>query len=320
MKRFSNILAVVNTGRNDTSALQRAVSIARNNRAALTVASVLEELPGDLRMSILAVSAAEIRDIAITEELDRLTEFLTTVEEKGVPIETEVLIGRAFVEIIHQVLRGNHDLVIKNAEPSDALLDVFFGSTDMHLMRKCPCPVWVIKTGHKHYRRILACVDFDPGNSQNDALNRQIIEIATSLASSESGELHVLHVLEPFGEKFLRAAYIANKGMNFEELVEVEKKTRNDLLEALLNEQSATVRGDHEELPNSRLHLIKGRARDIVPVKARELNADLIVLGTLSRTGLPGYFIGNTSENILSQVRCSVLTIKPVGFVSPIVL
>jgi len=47
---------------------------------------------------------------------------------------------------------------------------------------------------------------------------------------------------------------------------------------------------------------------------------DLIVMGTLSRTGIPGYFIGNTSESILSQVNCSVLTMKPPGFVSPVTL
>jgi len=304
MKRFSNVLLVVNTNQIGFSALKQAVSIAKKNGASLTVASVLEELPSNLRMSVLAVNAAEIRDIAKAEELDRLSEYLTVVEEQRVPLEKKVLIGRGFVEIIRQVLNGKHDLLIKDAEISDRLLDEFFGSTEMHLMRKCPCPVWVTWPGRKRYRRILACVDFDPGSSQNDALNRQIIEMASSLTVSESGELHVIHAIEPFGEKYLRIAYIANRGMNFDELIEAEKKTRKDWLEALLDEESKTIRVDHEEFPNSRLHLIEGRARDVVPEKARELNADLIVLGTLSRTGIPGYFIGNTSENILNQVRC----------------
>ncbi|MDJ0891306.1 MAG: universal stress protein, partial [Gammaproteobacteria bacterium] len=41
---------------------------------------------------------------------------------------------------------------------------------------------------------------------------------------------------------------------------------------------------------------------------------------TVGRTGIPGFFIGNTAENLLSQVECSVLTVKPSGFVTPVEL
>jgi len=320
MKRFSNILAVVNTSRNDNSALQRAVSVMNNNLASLTVVSVLEDLPADMWMTVLAVSPAEIHDIAAAEEFERLEEFVTVAGDNEILIEKEVLLGRPFLEIIHQVLKRNHDLVIKTVEPSEGLLDVFFGSTDMHLMRKCPCPVWVIKPGHKHYRRILACVDFDPGSSQNDALNRRIIEIATSLAVADVSELHIIHALEPFNEGVLRSASIAQKKVEFETIIEAEKKTRQTWLETLLDEQSAAIGTNAVDFPKIQLHLIKGLARNVVPMKARELDVDLIVMGTLSRTGIPGYFIGNTSESILSQVKCSVLTMKPPGFVSPITL
>jgi universal stress protein E len=320
MKRFSNILAVVNTSRNDNLALQRAVSVMNNNLASLTVVSVLEDLPADMWMTVLAVSPAEIRDIAAAEELERLEEFVTVAGDNEALIEKEVLVGRPFLEIIHQVLKRNHDLVIKTVEPSEGLLDVFFGSTDMHLMRKCPCPVWVIKPGHKHYRRILACVDFDPGSSQNDALNRWIIEIATSLAVADVSELHIIHALEPFNEGVLQSASIAQKKVEFETIIEAEKETRQTWLETLLDEQSAAMGAEAADFPKIQLHLIKGLARNVVPMKARELDVDLIVMGTLSRTGIPGYFIGNTSESILSQVKCSVLTMKPPGFVSPITL
>ena len=291
-----------------------------NNLASLTVVSVLEDLPADMWMTVLAVSPAEIHDIAAAEEFERLEEFVTVAGDNEILIEKEVLLGRPFLEIIHQVLKRNHDLVIKTVEPSEGLLDVFFGSTDMHLMRKCPCPVWVIKPGHKHYRRILACVDFDPGSSQNDALNRRIIEIATSLAVADVSELHIIHALEPFNEGVLRSASIAQKKVEFETIIEAEKKTRQTWLETLLDEQSAAIGTNAVDFPKIQLHLIKGLARNVVPMKARELDVDLIVMGTLSRTGIPGYFIGNTSESILSQVKCSVLTMKPPGFVSPITL
>ena len=41
-------------------------------------------------------------------------------------------------------------------------------------------------------------------------------------------------------------------------------------------------------------------------------------MGTLGRSGIPGYLISDTAESILTQLDCSVLTVNPPGFVSPI--
>ena len=50
-----------------------------------------------------------------------------------------------------------------------------------------------------------------------------------------------------------------------------------------------------------------------------ETGADLVVMGTVARTGVPGFFIGNTAERIVSRLRCSALTVKPGEFHTPIV-
>ena len=69
-------------------------------------------------------------------------------------------------EDIWRLNRGGHDLVIKNAEPG-GLSGSSFGANDMHLMRKCPCPVWIIKPTERHkYHRILAAVDQAPEGAQ----------------------------------------------------------------------------------------------------------------------------------------------------------
>jgi len=39
----------------------------------------------------------------------------------------------------------------------------------------------------------------------------------------------------------------------------------------------------------------------------------------VARTGIPGLVIGNTAERILNGLVCSVLTVKPDGFVTPVV-
>ena len=65
---------------------------------------------------------------------------------------------------------------------------------------------------------------------------------------------------------------------------------------------------------------MKGDPRRDIPAFAKEIKADLVVMGTVARTGLSGFFMGNTAETILNQLDCSVLAIKPPGFVTPVTL
>jgi nucleotide-binding universal stress UspA family protein len=66
------------------------------------------------------------------------------------------------------------------------------------------------------------------------------------------------------------------------------------------------------------VHLPMGSGQREIPALVKELKIDLVVMGTVSRTGIPGFIIGNTAETILDQLQCSVLVIKPSGFVSPV--
>ena len=58
----------------------------------------------------------------------------------------------------------------------------------------------------------------------------------------------------------------------------------------------------------------------MIPELAREIKADLIVMGTVARTGISGFFMGNTAETILNRLDCSVLAVKPQGFETPVAL
>jgi nucleotide-binding universal stress UspA family protein len=45
---------------------------------------------------------------------------------------------------------------------------------------------------------------------------------------------------------------------------------------------------------------------------------DVLVMGTVARTGIPGFIIGNTAESVVQQLSCSLLALKPNGFISPV--
>ena len=205
MKRFKNILCAVEPREECQPVLERAVALAENNQASLTVIDVTERVTAGIGMPEGGPISADLQDAIVSEHAQWL-ETLVEPYRKRLKIQTKVLVGIHFLEIIREVLRHKHDLLVKIPENQD-WLNRFFGSDDMHLLRKCPCPVWLIKpTVKKPYRRILAAVDVDDADSPSGLesrhiLNQQILEMASSLALSDFAELHIAFAWHPITER-----------------------------------------------------------------------------------------------------------------------
>ena len=208
--------------------------------------------------------------------------------------------------------RGRHDLVIKPAEGRGGVSSMLFGSTDLHLLRKCPCPVWIVKLSkRKKYTRVLVAVDPDPGEKANAELNAFILDLATSLAQRDKSELHIVHAWAMPHESTLRSGRIVLPKAEVDRLVRATRKAHKKWLDELLG---------HYDLQHlsAKVHLLKGDAGDVIPALAQKKRVELIVMGTVARTGIPGFFIGNTAEKILVAADCSVLTVKPKSFSTPV--
>jgi len=321
MKRFTKILLIADMDQKDSVSLQRAVALARNNRASLTIVDFVEPIQVHSLKGRLADAARELFELTVGDKNARLGELRDSIAESGLDVVARVLTGKPFIETIRLVLEARHDLVIKTIETPPSLKKVFFGSTDMHLMRKCPCPVWLVKPTDEHrYKRILAAVDYSPEADEKDALNRQIIELSTSLALAESSELHVVHAWRLFAENYVKSARATIPEAEFNAAIENETNERTEWLKRVVYEYAAETGEKAIDCINPHLHVINGAADRVVASLAAELSANLIVMGTIARVGVPGFFIGNTAESILNQVECSVLTVKPPGYISPIAL
>ena len=311
MKRFKNIL-FINYGETEREvALQKAVNLAKINQALLTVVEVLEELPNETQSSIEPGDIKNFEKIAVQESNERLGNLIAPIKQQGVQVTRKVLQGTPFLEIIREVLRNKHDLVIVSPRKKAKLKGILFGSRSMHLMRKCPCPVWAIKPAkRKKYARILAAVDSSPFNDERNALDIKIMELATSLAELEGSELHVVHCWTYPHENILRNRLDLhpNKIPSF---VREERKAHKMRLYQLME------RFNLKALPH-KVHLLKGDPASLIVNLARKKRIELVVMGTVCRTGLAGFFIGNTAEKVLQEVDCSVLAVKPDGFVTPV--
>lgn len=151
----------------------------------------------------------DIQEYIFKEEQHSLEQFVAAIRHTGIQVNGKTIYGMPFIEIIQEVLRSQHDLVMITVEGGDGLKEMLFGNTTMHLMRKCPCPVWVIKPGQpKQFSRILAAVDLVPDDKERTALNTKIMEIATSLARVGQSELLIIHAWTMYGESTLRSGGI----------------------------------------------------------------------------------------------------------------
>ena len=298
MRRFKNILAVYGDDIGSDDVFCQAVALARANGARLTLIDVISE--------------RYATSITVFERRKRLERLVPAVEKEGITdVEVVALAGAPFLRIIQQVLKGEHDLVIASADGGNSLRTVYFGSTATHLMRKCPCPVWIVKPGQStHYTRILACVDPNPEQEDGMEMDKVIVQLGMSLADSNDAAFHVVHAWEVEGKDRDTIASEVRDSTRTAILRSHETRHRHridTLLEAVLPPDV-----------EPKIHLMRGAPqRSIVELVDNE-GIDLIVMGTVCRTGIPGFIIGNAAETILSVVRCGVLTVKPNGFVSPV--
>jgi len=316
-KPFPDILVVCDGDPDDAEGVRRAAEIAARHGARLTALTVAD-CAGDIDhlAGFSGRGRAEIEDGLRADMLERLRATVKTARPQVTP-DLAVAIGRPFRAIIADVLANGRDLVVKMAEPFDARHRYLFTSTDQHLLRKCPCPVWLaMPQATQPPASILAAIDLGDGDADaagQDPLNRTILSTAMWAAAATGATIHVTHVWEAPAEDLVRRwTDDAEEARRYTAAIE---DRRRQALGALI----AAMTAEHPEMAGAlRPHLARGRPREVIPAHIDAMGADLLVIGTLGRTGVPGLIIGNTAEDVLNAVDCSVLTVKPPGYVSPL--
>lgn len=258
----------------------------------------------------------ELRALLKQQRNDQLTGMIEREHgELAEHCNVKILEGVPFIETIKEALRGNNGVIIKMAQSDISPKERLFGSMDMHLMRKSPLPVLILKPKQTELpRKMLVPIDVthDPDNQK---FNRTIVDLAGFAAERFSSEVHLLAVWRLEGEETMRnSQFLKVKEADIEAMIErIESNTRSSL-----ETFAAYLKGTFSLVSEPQIHLAKGHANIAIPRFAQENDIELIVMGTIGRTGIPGLFIGNTAEAVLSNVDCSVLTTKPVGFITPV--
>lgn len=301
MDPFRSILVDVDALAAVHPAIERAVDVARICGARLKVVDVVA-VPGDARRYL----PHGIEEALIRQRRERLATIAATAA--GVSVEYDILRGRASIELIREVLRSRHDVLIRS-HARDLAAPKAFGAIDMQLFRQCPCPVWAVgPAATTAPRRVLAAVHATPEDPEEQALNRKILDMALRLAGFGSGAVTVFQAWSAFGEDLLRSH---SKPAEVAEYVKAASDTAQSALDDL-------VKSFGNDLRLARVELRKGDPEDLIPRFVVSEGIDLVVMGTVARTGIAGFIIGNTAERLLQRMVCSVFAIKPDGFRTPV--
>lgn len=310
MRRFTNVLVLATNRSPLPQKLAAAAELARRNRARLTLMDVVPSMSKRRRFTSLGTTELDLELMLADNrrvELEALAEGLRCDD-----IEVVVGHGVQHVEVIQQVHRAGHDLVV--AAPDGPSHSRFSGAaTTMHLLRKCPVPVWVhvaAPPGRAGVAVALGPLDPDEADAE---LNLTLLQLAGSMATRRRETLHVIHAWQMDGESMLRSPMMGATTEEVDALAEEAKAIARAQLEHALAELA-----DTDISAPIQVHLKKGRPGLVIPHVVEEINADTLVMGTLARAGIRGTIMGNSAEQILSYLDVNVMAVKPSGFVSPV--
>ncbi len=308
---FRKILVPTDFSPAADAALDQAVALARSNDAEVTVAHVVKDVYTTMQLMAYAPAwgpmseqLAEERQALRLRAHEELRRVIAPYEAAGARIRQEVLVGAPFVEIIHAVQLEGYDLVVTGTRGHAAVKRALVGSTATRLARKCPCPVWIARpreTGE--LRSVLVPLDFSD-------TSRKTLETAASLASSTGATLHLLHVYD--------TADMYGVPVLPEEAKAEFARYRRQVRRAALGQLKRMSDALSPQPGKTTLSLAPGIPWKAIRTTARRIGADVIVMGSVGRGGIPGLLIGNTAEKVLHAADASVLIVKPDGFASPV--
>ncbi|KGD61282.1 universal stress protein [Alcanivorax jadensis T9] len=138
------------------------------------------------------------------------------------------------------------------------------------------------------YRRILVAIDCSDESAQ-------VLSRAAGVLSGNDGELHLIHVIEP-----LALAYGADVPMDV-----------TDLQSGLMTQarETADTYAGRYQIPADNVHVELGSIEKTILDQADKLDADLIVVGSHTRSGL-ALLLGSTARGLVPGAHCDVLAVK----------
>jgi universal stress protein E len=302
MNRYDRILIIVDP----TAATQPAVS--KGAILAQRLSARLELLVCDTRAARESRLAAESIHGAKPYNAKALIELIAQpLRDRGLDVTTEV----AWIEsldtgLVEHACRASANLVLKDTHHHSLAQRTFLTNTDWQLIRGCRSPLLLTKErAWSRSPRVLAAIDPEHVNDKPAQLDRQILERARSLADAAGGDLHIVHAYLPASIAASATATSLGAVIVSDQDLRQERESRMQSIR-----QISADFGVEE----SHVHLELGGPTAVLPMVAENIQADVIVMGAVSRRGLRRILMGSTAEDVLERLPCDAFVVKPENF------
>jgi universal stress protein E len=288
------LIAVKNPDERRQPGVDKAIDIARQLGASVELFHAIST-PVFLELEPLSGhSLAQIKRESLDLRRARLERLAQRANKLGVEATSHVAWDFPPHEAI--VRRAEHvraDLVIAECHQGRRLKPWLMHLTDWELLRLSTRPVLLLKNDRPWEEPVLlAAVDPSHAHAKPARLDSAIVEYAKALSRTLRGSLELVHANFPAAFGLLMA----------------DPATDGATLAAVYDHQKALSKKAFEKfaaqarIPKARCHLVDTDPVFAVPHVAREVGADLVVMGAVSRSGLKRVFIGNTAERVLDAL------------------
>jgi nucleotide-binding universal stress UspA family protein len=283
-------------------ALDHAIAIARWYESTVTALHVFSSVPvaafgpGPVTFEPIVLTAAD-RDQLLADT----KAFVEAELAPGVAVGTIIREGNTTAEILDQASSMNADLLVMGTHGRSGFERLLLGSVAEKVLRKARCPVLTVPrrlpdavpSGPVVFKRIICALDFSE-------CAMQALKYALSLAQEADGCLTVVHVLAPdvvgqvgIGEEHVSLATFQRRQ---------EEEARQLLEKAVPDSAGAYCKTDSM--------LLRGKpGREILRI-ASNRQAELIVMGVQGRGAADLLFFGSTTQHVVREASCPVLTLR----------
>tara|TARA_B110000908_G_C10174990_1_gene412796 strand:- start:36 stop:986 length:951 start_codon:yes stop_codon:yes gene_type:complete len=306
MEQYKNILAVIDPSTENQKALKRAIELAAKTQSSITAFLSIFDFSYEMTTMLSSDEREVMRQSVIEDRQQWLNDIIDDLPHHGININHKVVWhNRPFEAIIERIISKKHDIMIKGTHQHDKFKSVIFTPTDWHLLRKCPCPVLLVKEhSWPENGNILAALNIGSDESEHQSLNNKITDTANSFAELLNGRVNLVN------------SYPGTPVNIAIEIPEFDSSQYNDSM--LKHHQQAML--EHAQrfgIATDNTFVNEGLPEIVIERVSNELDAELVILGTIGRTGISAALIGNTAEHVIDRLNCDVLAIKPAGYRSP---
>ncbi|WP_444994087.1 universal stress protein UspE [Aliikangiella sp. IMCC44359] len=300
MKFPQNILVVVSGKRRTHIALGRVLQLAKFYDIKITLLSCIYDPGTELSPLLSSEHKDQIKQEKLQNRASYLNELKQSVEKQGVPVSVSVKWHRKIQNAVMEACEEfTPDLVVKRISENASSINPFTMPVDWQLLRHCPAPLLLVKDKEWNLSApIITAVDAATENPKEEVFNQKIVNYAKLVSRLTDTPVHIV------------TTHISPKIDNAVTIPDFDLEALRDKV-TKLNHKKLKALAVNKNINDEHLHVIEGLAEDRIPQLAKDIHSQLVVMGTISRTGIKGAFMGNTAERVLTHLQCEVLALKP---------